>query len=112
MKSSETVSWQMAVFPLAWAVAVMVAVPRLIALTRPALDTVATFSLLLDHVTALLLALDGSMAALRVSVQVAVRVRLVLLREMVTVGLSSPPEQERKRNDRSRERRVRGAFMG
>jgi len=66
--SAATVTVQEAVLPPSTVVTVIVAVPLAIAVTLPLVDTVATALLLLCHVTFWLVALDGVIVALRVSV--------------------------------------------
>ena len=72
-----TVTSQVAVFPLpSAAVAVMVAVPALLAVTVPFASTVATAALSLLQVTFLLVALSGVMVAVRVSVFPSVKFKV------------------------------------
>ena len=73
--SLKTLTGAVAVLPL-WVVAVIVALPALLAVTTPAVETVATAVLLLIHVTVLLVAPTGSTVA--VSVLVPPTSRLIL----------------------------------
>jgi hypothetical protein len=58
-----TVTAQLAVKPPSLVLTVIVAVPTLVALTRPAEETVATVVLELVHVSAVFVALLGAMTA-------------------------------------------------
>ena len=76
-----TVTTQLADFvPSAALVAVMVAEPAATAVTKPEEETVATDELLLDQLTFLFVALDGSTVATRVSAPPTVRLVVVLFR--------------------------------
>ena len=85
-----TVTSQVALTPLPSAVvAVMVALPAPTAFTLPFWFTVATFSLLLLHFTALLVASSGFTVAARVSLPPTSRVRLVLSSVTDVTGVSA-----------------------
>ncbi len=76
-----TVTVQVAVLPPSSVRTVIVAEPAAFAVTTPLDETVATVVLLDDHVTALLVALEGETVAVSVPVVPAVKDILVLFRE-------------------------------
>jgi hypothetical protein len=77
MPAAVTVTLQVAVLLPSTVVTVITALPAPVKLTTP-LDTVATDELLVDHVTALFVAVDGLMAGVRVTAGAPT----VLLREV------------------------------
>lgn len=81
-----TVTVQVAVLPPSSVRTVIVAEPAAFAVTTPLDETVATVVLLDDHVTALLVALDGDTVAVRVPVVPAIKDILVLFRETPVTG--------------------------
>ncbi len=81
-----TVTAHVAFLPPSFVVTVIVAEPADFAVTTPEDDTVATDVLLDDHVTALLVALDGVTVAWSVYVSPSVRDKLLLSREMFSTG--------------------------
>jgi len=76
-----TVTVQVAVLLLSAVVTVIVAVPALTAVTTPSDDTVATLLLLVVQVTALFVAFEGLIVAVRVSLPLTCMSSVVLLSE-------------------------------
>jgi hypothetical protein len=66
-EAAVTVTLQVAVLLPSTVVTVIIALPAPMKLTTPAADTVATDELLVDHVTALFVAVDGLMVGVRVT---------------------------------------------
>ena len=85
-----TVTSQVAVFPLSSAaVAVMVAVPALMAVTVPSSLTVAMLVSLLSQVTPRLVASSGFTVAIRVSLLFSCKVRLSLFSSKSVTGMNA-----------------------
>ena len=77
---------QLALFPLLL-VTVIIAVPGFLVETLPLLSTTATSSLLLFHVSFLLLAVTGEIVAAKVSLSPSVNVRAVLFNETLSTSM-------------------------